>query len=371
MADTIQSLVTLSNDSTLQNDVDTIDASEHNTHRTNYRTQVNLHKTTLEEQESNYASSTEPTNKPEGKIWCDTTPDPAIWKGYNDGAGNTTTFVGDDSTQTLTNKTYTNPTFSPAGAKGYLNLGRDLNLKIVNNSTNADHQIDVSFDYLTLYSDTGLACVESQTTAAVYDLSVGLSSGGERAEDATAEGSSSEQGNEWYYVFIYSNGSGTLGAVLSTNTDWANIAAGDKPSGSTYIRRVGAIRNNVGKDLLYTAQIGDYLGIGSLLSIHNIGVLNFTTGMNWVSQNISALVPATAYSIMGEFSSSNTNLCLISGSNIPAASVVGTSPGTAYGGASGQATYYETQIITPQTVYIAMQGTSTGNFGLSACRILI
>ena len=38
--------------------------------------------------ENNYASSSEPTDKPEGKIFCDITSDPAVLKFYKDGSGN-------------------------------------------------------------------------------------------------------------------------------------------------------------------------------------------------------------------------------------------------------------------------------------------
>ena len=45
--------------------------------------------------EDNYASSSEPTDKPEGKIFCDTTSDPAVFKGYVDGSGTLKTFLNE------------------------------------------------------------------------------------------------------------------------------------------------------------------------------------------------------------------------------------------------------------------------------------
>ena len=105
MTDNIQNLSTLTNDSTLVNNVDTIDAQEHNTHRSNYRDQINLHKSVLEDHDKNYASTSAPTLKSEGKVWCDTTNDPAVLKYYKDGSANDEELVGTTLTQTVSNKT--------------------------------------------------------------------------------------------------------------------------------------------------------------------------------------------------------------------------------------------------------------------------
>jgi len=300
MPDSISSIADLADRATLVNLQDTVDATEHNTTRTATQNAVNLLHDIVQEQDNNYSGTTAPTLKSQGKVFNNTNNTPSTMEFYNDGAATSEVITSNTATATLTNKTYTNPTFSPAGAKGYLSLGRDLNLKIINNATNPTYQIDVSFEYLTLYSDAGLACVESQTTAAVYDLATGLDSGGERAEDATAEGSASEQANKWYYVFIYSNGAGTLGAVLSTNDDWSDIAAGDKPSGSTYYRRVGVIRNDNSSDLLLFHQINDLVGIeNGPGSAFNIG--SVTSTLTWLSVDISSLVPKKIIGISGWF----------------------------------------------------------------------
>lgn len=105
MTDNIQNLNTLTNDSTLVNNVDTIDAQEHNTHRSNYRDQINLHKSVLEDHDKNYASTSAPTLKSEGKVWCDTTNDPAVLKYYKDGSANDEELVGTTISQTVSNKT--------------------------------------------------------------------------------------------------------------------------------------------------------------------------------------------------------------------------------------------------------------------------
>ena len=71
------------------------------------RNLVNNLLTVSRQLESNDASGSAPTDKPEGKIWCDTTTDPALLKFYKDGSENTETVVGLTLTQTLTNKTLT------------------------------------------------------------------------------------------------------------------------------------------------------------------------------------------------------------------------------------------------------------------------
>lgn len=70
--------------------------------------------------QNNYSGSTAPTDKPEGKIWCDTTTDPAVLKYFKDGASNTETLVGLTLVQTLTAKTLTSPTINGATLSGTL-----------------------------------------------------------------------------------------------------------------------------------------------------------------------------------------------------------------------------------------------------------
>ena len=101
MSDTISALSALSDDSNLTNG-STITHTEHNTHRTNYRTQSNNHRDVFISLETHYASSSEPTDTPEGKIWADTTSDPAILKYYKDGSGNLATIIADSGNVTGT-----------------------------------------------------------------------------------------------------------------------------------------------------------------------------------------------------------------------------------------------------------------------------
>lgn len=365
MADAIQSFQNITNDAILQNGVDTVDAVEENTSRENRRTQINLHKTAIEQIDANYASATEPTQKSQGKEWFNTATQEMNF--YYDNSQNKRVVATLDGTQEFTNKTYTNPVFSPAGGKSYLGLSRDLKLKIINNSSNPNNQIDITFGHLTFYDDTGRGAVESQASALTLDVST--SGAGGRAIDVTAEGSASEQSSIWYYIYVYSNGSGVINGILSTNSSWSSVASADKPSGSDYVRRVGAVRNDSGGDFLYMEQIDDLCGLESS-TLYNIGS---TTSTTWVSTDLSSLIPESAiqiYGIAGSVASgsivariSPTN-AISSTLNAPFVSLTGSA------GNTGAYVSYTIPITETQTCYIA-NGLGSGqcDFGLKGFKV--
>ena len=129
---------------------------------------------------------------------------------------------------------------------------RDRNLNIESNATNPTYQIDISFDYLTLYDDYGNSVVESSTTPFTVDLSI-TGAGGR----AASEGGGSEQASTFYYLYVYSDGEGVINGLLSDQATWDLVAGGDKPSGSTFVRRVAAHRNDSSSDLLLQSQEGN------------------------------------------------------------------------------------------------------------------
>ena len=69
----------------------TIEAAEHNTHRTNRRSLVNDLLTALQDSESLYAGSGEPTDKPQGKVYFDTAT--GLWMGYKTTDGTPVAFL--------------------------------------------------------------------------------------------------------------------------------------------------------------------------------------------------------------------------------------------------------------------------------------
>lgn len=80
---------------------DTVSASEHNTVRSDTKTRLDNFLTILRDLEKNFAGTTEPTDKPEGKVWVDTNSDPAVLKYYKDGAGNLHTIASLERDQTF------------------------------------------------------------------------------------------------------------------------------------------------------------------------------------------------------------------------------------------------------------------------------
>ena len=300
MADAIESNVNLADRATLVNLESDVDADEVNTTRGATQNAVNNLNDIVKEQDKNYASSTAPTLKSEGKIWADTTNDPAVLKYYKDGANNDEELTGNTLTQSLTNKTYTNPTFSPAGGNGYLFMKRDVNIVCNENSVTPQSQVDFSADSLTLFSDTGLAVIE---TSISVTLNIAASGAGGRAIDVTQEGAATEQADTVYYLHIYSNGSGTVNGILSTQSHWANVAVSDKPSGSTYTRTVSIISNDgssnirpfVQKDNVYifsnTASIPGS-GISDTQRVDYVGITDI---IDTTSINTSGSVDLTKY----------------------------------------------------------------------------
>jgi len=84
----ISTITAFTNHATANNG-DTIDADTHfNTPWTDGKTYFDDYLSVMTDLEKNYASGTQPTDKPEGKIFADTSNDPAQLKFYKDGSGN-------------------------------------------------------------------------------------------------------------------------------------------------------------------------------------------------------------------------------------------------------------------------------------------
>lgn len=105
-------LTALANDSILV-DGEVISSGEMNSHRTLYRGLSNSLFVENKAHETHRASSTEPTDKPEGTAWCDTTLDPAQLKFYKDGAGNLFTLASLEAANAFTGaNTFTGTTLN-------------------------------------------------------------------------------------------------------------------------------------------------------------------------------------------------------------------------------------------------------------------
>lgn len=80
----LSTLSSLSDDATLAT-LSKILSAEHNTHRSGRRSLVNNLLTAMQDAETLYAGSGEPTDKPQGKVYFDTAAD--VWKGYKTASG--------------------------------------------------------------------------------------------------------------------------------------------------------------------------------------------------------------------------------------------------------------------------------------------
>jgi hypothetical protein len=218
MADAIENISTITIKKDLVNNQDTVDAVEVNGVRTSIETSINNVNPVLQELDKNYASTSQPTTKSEGKIYCDTTNDPAELKFYKDNSSNLSLIMNEDNVQ--------------SNIASY----RYEDLIIKNNITNPTYQIDITFDHMTFYDSSGSIINGSQTAPLTLDLTQTGSNG--RAIDLTAEGSASEQSSKTYFIHLYSSSAGVIGGTFSVNKDWGDVAGSDKPSGATYVRSI-------------------------------------------------------------------------------------------------------------------------------------
>lgn len=251
-----------------------------------------------------------------------------------------------------------------------VNQNKDFNLRVINNTTNPTYQIDITFDSWTFYNDAGDSVVESRTSALTLDITV-VGAGG-RAIDVTQEGSSSEQANMWYYPHVYSDGAGTINGILSTQQYWEDVAATDKPPGSTFVRTLSSVNNAKGGsnlDFFLMDQTDSFVSMESS-SVTNIaaGVTQTTPAL---SVDISAAIPKNAYAM--KITATNTgsgNTSYIAGTNV--VSPLGfTAPGV--GGmqaTAGNNNELTVNIGTPQTCYVNVNA-GTGGYGTAAFWIRI
>jgi hypothetical protein len=168
---------------------------------------------------------------------------------------------------------------------------RDSYIRGKNESSFSTTRVEYTFEYLTLYDDQNASIVVSRTTPLTLDITT-TGAGGR----AASENSGSEAASTWYYVFIYSDGAGSLNGLLTIQEDWADVVSnGDAPSGATYTRRISAVRNQANSNLLIFEQTDNLIGIQSLTTF-NIGTLS---GSSFVRVSIDDLCPDITTQIFG------------------------------------------------------------------------
>jgi len=142
---------------------------------------------------------------------------------------------------------------------------RDRNLRVYNNVSNPNNQVDLTADYITVYNSSQQSLVVSVPSALVCDLAVsgigGLDTG-------------SEASDTWYYLYVvYNPATDDTKLIFSLSTTSPTL-----PSGYSYFRRVSRERNNAG-DLAKFYQIGNTIKIKERTLITNSTSGGYTTSI--------------------------------------------------------------------------------------------
>ena len=141
---------------------------------------------------------------------------------------------------------------------------RDRNLRIKNNVTNPNNQVDLTADFITVYNSSQQSLVVSVGSALVCDLAVsgigGLDTG-------------SEASDTWYYLYVvYNPATDDTKLIFSLSTTSPTL-----PSGYSYFRRVTDNYNNS------SSHINPYFQVNNVKTVEvndNRIAVNITSEIN-------------------------------------------------------------------------------------------
>lgn len=156
----------------------------------------------------------------------------------------------------------------------------NLRIDVTGNAT-----VDVDVDRLTVYDAAGRGF-----RLGTVDLTLDLSASGAGGRDTGSEAS-----NTWYAVhIIYNTATNTISGLLSTSAD-----APTMPSGYTFSRRVGWVRNDGSSNLFRTRQRGraaTYVtgANPTTLRVMASASTGNVNGSSWTAVAVGAFVPPTA-----------------------------------------------------------------------------
>ena len=156
----------------------------------------------------------------------------------------------------------------------------NLRIDVTGNAT-----VDVDVDRLTVYDAAGRGF-----RLGTVDLTLDLSASGAGGRDTGSEAS-----NTWYAVHvIYNPATSTIAGLLSTSASSPTL-----PSGYTYSRRVGWVRNDGSSNLFRTRQRNEkvaYIVGANPVTPRTLasGVAGNVTTPTWVSVPVGDFVPPTA-----------------------------------------------------------------------------
>ena len=148
-------------------------------------------------------------------------------------------------------------------------------LKITNNATNPNYQIDITADSIVLENASSVSL-----KLATWSVTVDITASGANGLDTGAEANST-----WYYIWAIYDGTNKRGLISASAT------APTLPSGYTYKALIGAWYNDSGGNLVGGVQLGKefYYKAGQV-------VLNAGTATTETSVSLTAYVPPVTVS---------------------------------------------------------------------------
>ncbi|HED37165.1 MAG TPA: hypothetical protein ENI76_02820 [Ignavibacteria bacterium] len=153
-----------------------------------------------------------------------------------------------------------------------IGFGAYSNLTVKPNIINSAYQLDIDADSITL-SD-GLSIYDALSVNLTTDITV---------TGANGRDAGSEANSIWYGVYVIYNGI-TVASLLSTS-----FTAPTMPSGYTYKRFVGAVRNDGSGNFLDFIQRGNY--------VYYISAVDIASGLaqlTYTAQDVSAVFPTAS-----------------------------------------------------------------------------
>ncbi len=207
-----------------------IESVNYNAEVADFKARIDALNDVVADLENNYKSTSEPGDKPEGKIFSDITDDPALLKYYQDAVGTLQTLVGLTLTQTLTNKTLTTPVLNTATMNTPImsaitgdititgNLQATTGIKIARNENLIVEYVsvttvDINAEVLTLFDSNGYGLVIED-----WDLTADITTSGAINGRDIANGTISEKTSTWYGIWAIYNGT-TKASLLVANME--------------------------------------------------------------------------------------------------------------------------------------------------------
>lgn len=220
-------------------------------------------------------------------------------------------------------------------------------LKIVNNSSNPNYQLDITADEIIVKNASGAGALLTSFSATV---------------DITASGvngldTGSEASGTWYFIWAIYDGTNKKGLLSTSST------APTMPGSYTYKTLLGAIYNNGSSNFVKIAQRG--LRVGCEPQLAQDGATGQTS---YTSLSLANYVPSIAVTAKGNMGPKTSGLrgmvIAADGNGVGACVMVPGSGSSALDGFVNAGTY-SVELITAQTIYWKSIDTLANNYSIS------